>query len=312
MNSPLRLALLPSFVLLAACPPPPGGADAGPDASTLQAPELTSVLPTRGPIAGGTSITVNGANFEEGAQVLFGGAAATQVVLVNKRKLTARTPAAGAIGPVNVSVVNPDGQSALLPNGFLYETAAARVIDEALVLNELATFDATGANPVAVTVLADVSVPSVTSAAGQGAGVKAQVGWTAMLAGTPQASAWTWTDAAYTADADGPGLGDLARDRYTGVASLPGATGPDAKVYSLAARFSLDDGATWTFADRDGASNGVAAAQVPKVTLSRPLVDWCKLGGELVGAPPEVKLKVGQPGVQVFGQVYRANLTNQG
>jgi hypothetical protein len=302
---------LVSVSLLAGCPKPPNGQDGGTDAGALPAPEVASITPTRGPLAGATAVTVNGANFEDGAKVLFGASEATQVLLVNKRKLTAKSPAAAA-GPVNVTVVNPDGQSASLPNGFTYEATPSTTIDEALVQNALTADDASGVSPVLVTVTADVAVTGVTPGAGQGAGVKAQVGWTAALvATTPQASVWTWADAAYTADADGATPGDLARDRYAAQVSLAGATGAETKVYSLAARFSVDNGVTWTFADKDGAANGIAAGQVPKVTVTRPLIEWCKLGGEAPNAPPVVNLKVGQPGVVFYSQVFKTGVTNQ-
>ena len=79
--------------------------------ATAAAPTLTSVSPTSGPAAGGTTITVTGANFVSGATVRVGGASATNVAFVSATQLTARTPA-GTAGARDVQVTNPDGQSA--------------------------------------------------------------------------------------------------------------------------------------------------------------------------------------------------------
>ena len=75
------------------------------------APTLTSVSPTSGPTAGGTTITLTGTNFVSGATVRVGGTAATNVAFVSATQLTARTPA-GTAGARDVQVTNPDGQSA--------------------------------------------------------------------------------------------------------------------------------------------------------------------------------------------------------
>src|ERR1019366_3912614 len=83
------------------------------------APAVTSVSPNNGPAAGGTAVTITGANFATGATVTFGGTAATNVVVVNSTTITATTPA-GSAGAVTVTVTNPGGQSGSLANGFTY------------------------------------------------------------------------------------------------------------------------------------------------------------------------------------------------
>ncbi len=87
------------------------------------APILTSISPTSGPSSGGTSVTLTGQNFLNGATVSFGGTPATSVVVASATQITARTPSA-AQGSVNVVVTNPDGQSATLTNGFTFVAAA--------------------------------------------------------------------------------------------------------------------------------------------------------------------------------------------
>ena len=80
-------------------------------------PTLTSVSPVIGPVSGGTSVTLSGANFKSGATVTFGGVAATNVVVVSSTMLTVTAPN-NALGTATVVVTNPDGQtSALQPVG---------------------------------------------------------------------------------------------------------------------------------------------------------------------------------------------------
>ena len=88
------------------------------------APTLTSVSPTSGPTAGGTTITLTGTNFVSGATVRVGGTAATNVAFVSATQLTARTPA-GTAGARDVQITNPNGQSATRTGGFTYTAAAA-------------------------------------------------------------------------------------------------------------------------------------------------------------------------------------------
>ena len=83
------------------------------------APTVASVSPASGPIGGGTAVTITGANFAVGAAVTIGGAPATGVSVVNGTTIAATT-AAHAVGIVNVTVTNPDSQSATLTNGFTY------------------------------------------------------------------------------------------------------------------------------------------------------------------------------------------------
>ena len=81
-------------------------------------PTVSSVSPNRGPTAGGTAVTITGANFAAGATVTFGATAATNVVVVNSTTITATTPA-GSAGAVTVTVT-VSGQSGSLANGFTY------------------------------------------------------------------------------------------------------------------------------------------------------------------------------------------------
>lgn len=80
---------------------------------------ITGVDPDRGPEAGGTSVTVSGTGFQEGAEVNFGAAPCRDVIVVDDTEIDCITPA-GPPGPVDVSVINPDKEQAVLPDGFTY------------------------------------------------------------------------------------------------------------------------------------------------------------------------------------------------
>lgn len=104
------------LVLAAACG---GGGDGGPSPQpTPQPPLVTSVTPTAGTISGGTTVTVRGANFADGASVLIGGVAATGVSVQNASTLTAITgPRAAGSADVVVAVA---GRAGTLANGYTY------------------------------------------------------------------------------------------------------------------------------------------------------------------------------------------------
>jgi hypothetical protein len=87
----------------------------------LAPPTVTNVSPNSGSTAGGTAVTITGANFAAGATATFGGTAATNVVVVNSTTITATTPA-GIAGAVTVTVANSNGLSGSLANGFTYVT----------------------------------------------------------------------------------------------------------------------------------------------------------------------------------------------
>lgn len=80
---------------------------------------VTSVLPTSGPTAGGTTVTIQGTGFVVGAVVLFDGVAANTVTVISEKVLTAVTPA-HALGLARVVVMTPDGQDAQAAQRFSY------------------------------------------------------------------------------------------------------------------------------------------------------------------------------------------------
>ena len=80
-------------------------------------PSVASIAPSSGPAAGGTPVTIAGANFQPGAQVEIGGQP-VGAGFVDPTQLTTDTPALSP-GTLNaVVVVNPDSGNAALLNGF--------------------------------------------------------------------------------------------------------------------------------------------------------------------------------------------------
>lgn len=84
--------------------------------AVVAVPTLTGVTPSSGPLSGGTSIVIAGANLA-GATVSIDGKAATSVVSTAS-SITAKTPA-GTVGAKNV-VVSTVGGSATRAGGFTY------------------------------------------------------------------------------------------------------------------------------------------------------------------------------------------------
>ena len=82
-------------------------------------PVVTAISPQRGPVVGGTEITITGENFQDGANVKIGENPATDVAFVSATTITAQTPQ-GSAGNADVVLTNPDTQSDTLTGCFTY------------------------------------------------------------------------------------------------------------------------------------------------------------------------------------------------
>ena len=76
----------------------------------LAAPTVTSVTPSGGPMAGGTTVTITGAGFASATQVDFGALAASSFTVNSDNQITATSPA--GTGVVDITVVALGGTSA--------------------------------------------------------------------------------------------------------------------------------------------------------------------------------------------------------
>lgn len=84
-------------------------------------PTITAITPDTGTIAGGDTITIEGSGFRTGAEVLLDGVAAiTSEPTDGGTRMTATTPERASDGAVDVAVINEDGQSTTLADGFDY------------------------------------------------------------------------------------------------------------------------------------------------------------------------------------------------
>ncbi len=82
-------------------------------------PRLDALLPVRGPDTGGTRLQLAGADFRRPVAVWFGERRAATVSFVDANTIDARSPVHPA-GTVDVTVYNPDGQSATLVDGWRF------------------------------------------------------------------------------------------------------------------------------------------------------------------------------------------------
>ena len=88
-------------------------------------PAVTALSPARGPVAGGTSVTITGANLTGATAVTFGATLATGVTVVSATQITATAPP-GAVGAVDVTVTTPNGTSPTsAADAFTYVAAPA-------------------------------------------------------------------------------------------------------------------------------------------------------------------------------------------
>ncbi|WP_022899088.1 IPT/TIG domain-containing protein [Humibacter albus] len=96
-----------------------GRAEVGPNA--VATPSITSLDPTHGPQAGGTSVTITGTGFTGATGVTFGGTSAAYTV-VDDSHITVTSPAHDP-GAVDVVVQGPGGSSG--PGTFTFDPAAS-------------------------------------------------------------------------------------------------------------------------------------------------------------------------------------------
>ena len=93
--------------------------------SSVAAPTISGISPSRGPVAGGTTVTITGSGFLTAQFVKFGPTFGTNVVIVSNTSLTVQAPAKLA-GTYNVTVIN-DGGTNSGTNNFVYYIPAAPI-----------------------------------------------------------------------------------------------------------------------------------------------------------------------------------------
>ncbi len=107
---PLKLVCnAPEQVTFAGVPIGTGGGDEN-------APRVTAVAPASGPAAGGTTVTISGANFSEVSRVAFGSRGATSFTVNSLNSITAIAPS--GTGSVYVTVTGAGGTSGTSEGGY--------------------------------------------------------------------------------------------------------------------------------------------------------------------------------------------------
>ncbi|MGG3507689.1 IPT/TIG domain-containing protein [Paenibacillus lautus] len=84
------------------------------------APVITSITPNTGQMTGGYYISIKGSNYDTNSKVWINNVE-VQTVFYSASEVRGRVPATSVSGPVNVKVVNKDGQYAEVMGGFTYE-----------------------------------------------------------------------------------------------------------------------------------------------------------------------------------------------
>jgi hypothetical protein len=84
------------------------------------APTVLTVIPSSGPLSGGTNVTITGTGFRPGVKVKFLGTFARTVTYTSSTELHVTTPARRTKGTMAVTSINLDGRSGSLVAGFTY------------------------------------------------------------------------------------------------------------------------------------------------------------------------------------------------
>jgi hypothetical protein len=77
----------------------------------IAVPVVTDLDPTRGPVTGGTEVTITGAELSETTEVTFGGVPGTGLTIVSDGEIVVTSPATDAPGVVDVVVSSPGGSA---------------------------------------------------------------------------------------------------------------------------------------------------------------------------------------------------------
>lgn len=101
------------------------------------APEITSVSPAEGKLAGGQPIYIEGANFSIGGEVYFGEVKANGYYRYSDNRIRVISPVADKIGTVDIRVVNQDGQSITLTDGFTYSPVVPTITSVSISEGEM-------------------------------------------------------------------------------------------------------------------------------------------------------------------------------
>ncbi|MEC9072007.1 MAG: IPT/TIG domain-containing protein, partial [Myxococcota bacterium] len=98
------------------------GLDDDADGEAVTPLSLDRVVESRSATGESIRVTIHGAGFTEGASVEFGGLEASGVLTLDEEQINCDVPEHEA-GLVDVAVTLPDGQRAVIRDGFLFQSA---------------------------------------------------------------------------------------------------------------------------------------------------------------------------------------------
>ncbi len=97
--------------------------------SISPAPSVIAVAPSKGPLAGGQSVVITGADFEKGDTVRFGTRAATmRSIAASGQSMTVDAPPGSPGSPVDVTVTAPWGGASMISSGDQYSYLAVPTV----------------------------------------------------------------------------------------------------------------------------------------------------------------------------------------
>lgn len=83
--------------------------------------KITGVSPAKGAIVGGNTVYITGEVISPEVKAYFGEKEASVVAFSSSNRFSVKVPEASKAGVVSVKLVNPDGQTSVLDNGYEYE-----------------------------------------------------------------------------------------------------------------------------------------------------------------------------------------------
>jgi hypothetical protein len=83
------------------------------------APQIKSVEPSFGNISGNDDVVIVGTGFKPGIVVRFGKSEVNNLVIESNTRIKVKTPS-GVEGKVDVEIIQEDGKTLVLKNGFSY------------------------------------------------------------------------------------------------------------------------------------------------------------------------------------------------
>jgi len=259
-------------------------------------PAITQILPSNGPAAGGTSVTLNGLNLRNDCTIRFGGVPAASSAFVSATSMTATTPEHAA-GTVDVALAC--GSDLFnFTNGFAYLAASATLS------NVTPSFGNTAGNTlvkITGTNFASGCWPFFDGIPARAATVNSPL---EMIASTPgHAAVGTVPLALRCSGAADASLAN-AFTYSTAAESSPVITGVDPLVGSsgkpvtiTGARFRFDDAVTFdnTPATVLSTAPGVHVVRIPDVPLGKSSITLTDLGGHVSTTGPIFMIIEPQP-----------------